>query len=406
MARPIDDKERAAMVADLSEGLGVSEVARKYGRGWPAVDRVRAEAGIQSLGRGAHPATEASPGKPKAPGKTLDEVLRGTIKGGLTVAEIVAQSGSTIFEVIEAVNTMRAGGVNIVTVGDRIEITTTVEQSWTKGSALELVSDENNEFLIGATGDWHVASKYHRDDVLSQLYEQFDEAGVRHVFHTGNWVDGEARFNKFEITAHGIDGQCRALAQALPYHEGIETFAVWGDDHEGWWAQREGVDVGRYAEQIMRDEGRDDWHDLGFMEAHVTLKNANTGKSSVMSVVHPGGGSSYAVSYAIQKIVESLDGGEKPAVGLYGHYHKMMFANIRNVWTVQTGCICDQTGFMRKKKLEAHVGGAIVKLTQDPETGAIVGCGVDFRRWFNRGYYNGRWSYTKPVNRAERVRAG
>jgi hypothetical protein len=348
---------------------------------------------------------EAGAGEPARPMKSLDEVLRSTIKGGLTIDEIRKLTGATIFEVVNAVNEMEKAGVNIVTIGDSIEVRPSVEQSWRKGHALELVSDANNEFLIGATGDWHVASKYHREDVLIDLYREFEQAGVKHVMHTGNWVDGEARFNKYEIEAHGIDAQCRMLADALPRHDGMETFAVWGDDHEGWWAQREGVDVGRYAEQIMRDEDREDWHDLGFMEAHVTLRNANTGKSNIMSVVHPGGGSSYAVSYAIQKIVESLDGGEKPGVGLYGHYHKMMAANVRNVWTVQTGCVCDQTSFMRKKKLEAHVGGAIVKMKQDPETGAIIGCSTDFRRYFNRGYYNNRWSYTGPVEKTERVRS-
>jgi hypothetical protein len=78
------------------------------------------------------------------------------------------------------------------------------------------------------------------------------------------------------------------------------------------------------------------------------LRNANSGKATTMAVCHPGGGSAYALSYSIQKIIESLEGGEKPAVGLYGHYHKLWAGNIRNVWCVQTGCQEDQTPFMRK----------------------------------------------------------
>src|SRR5690606_12736822 len=115
----------------------------------------------------------------------------------------------------------------------------------------------------------------------------------------------------------------------------------------------------------------------------------NTEKSAMLLLAHPGSGSAYALSYTVQKIVESLEGGEKPAVGLWGHYHKMMFANVRNVWCIQTGCTQDQSPFMRKKRIEAHVGGGICRLTQDPATGAVTGCTVEFFRYFTAAYYNG-----------------
>jgi hypothetical protein len=152
----------------------------------------------------------------------------------------------------------------------------------------------------------------------------------------------------------------------------------------------------------MRRAGRTDWVDLGYMEAHVKLTNYNTGKSSLMSVVHPGGGSAYALSYSIQKIIESLEGGEKPAVGLYGHYHKLWSGNIRNVWVVQTGTTEDQTPFMRKKRLEAHVGGTLIGLEQDPRTGAITSMTPKLIRYFNKGYYNDRWSHAHDINLPDR----
>jgi hypothetical protein len=133
------------------------------------------------------------------------------------------------------------------------------------------------------------------------------------------------------------------------------------------------------------------------MEASVLLKNANTGTTSTLSVVHPGGGSAYALSYSIQKIVESYEGGEKPNVALYGHYHKLWAGIIRNIWVVQTGTAQDQTPFMRKKRLEAHVGGCLVKLEQDPESGAIVGMTPTIWKYFNKGFYSGRWSKHQDV---------
>jgi hypothetical protein len=249
----------------------------------------------------------------------------------------------------------------------------------------------------------HNCSKYSRLDVIEALYDQFAAAGITRVYNAGNWIDGEASFNRHDLVVHGMDAQCRYLAEHYPRRDGITTYAVAGDDHEGWYAQREGVDIGRYAERVMRDAGRTDWVDLGYMEAPVLLQRRDSDKASVLAAVHPGGGSSYALSYSIQKIIESLDGGEKPAIGLYGHYHKLWAGNIRNVWCVQTGCTQDQTPFMRKKKLEAHVGGAIVEAYQCPETGAILRCRVELLRFFNKGFATDRWSHAGPVVHGHRA---
>ncbi len=303
----------------------------------------------------------------------------------------------------DAIKAIQAKGVQIsIGTDGNARIVRQSAPAHIEGSRLTLMSDKNNRFKIGAMGDQHVGSVHARYDVMNDLYRLCGEAGIKHVFNTGNWIEGESRFNRHELDAHSLDGQVRMLVERFPKVKGITTHAVWGDDHEGWYAQREGIDVGRYAQMRMREAGRTDWNDLGFMEAHVRLVNANTNKESIMAVVHPGGGSSYATSYAIQKIIESLDGGEKPAVGLYGHYHKLWCGNIRNVWCVQTGTACDQTTFMRKKKLEAHVGGVLIDLEQDPKTGAIIAMRPDLRRYFARGYYGDRWGYGNPVRHIDR----
>lgn len=274
----------------------------------------------------------------------------------------------------------------------------------TFGPTIEIVSRPDNTFLFGAAGDLHAGSKYTRWDVREDLYRQFVDAGAQCNFDTGNWIEGESHFNKYDLEVYGLTQQVKHLAKYHP--KGLPTYAVWGDDHEGWYVQREGIDVGAYAQHIMQEAGHD-WHDLGFMEATIILRNANSGKTQRLAVCHPGGGSAYALSYSIQKIIESLEGGEKPAVGLYGHYHKIWAGNIRNVWCIQTGTQQDQTPFMRKKRLEAHVGGTLVKLRQDPRTGAIVSCTPELIRYFNKEYYAGagRWSKHGGVRKLERIAA-
>jgi hypothetical protein len=275
------------------------------------------------------------------------------------------------------------------------------------GPTITLTSRPDNTFLIGACGDQHIGSKYFRQDVLDDVYARYSKAKVQAVFNTGNWIDGVAPFNRHDLVAHGLEEQVQLLARVYPRAK-FPTYAITGDDHEGWWAQREGIDVGNYTQNRMQEAGHL-WHDLGYMEAHIRLKNANNPKATAtLAVVHPGGGSAYAYSYSIQKIVESLEGGEKPNVAFYGHYHKMWSGNVRNVWVFQTGCTQDQTPFMRKKRLEAHVGAYMVGLEQDPKTGAIIGCTATCWRYFNRAYYDNhtRWSHHGPVNMLDRSMGG
>lgn len=368
------------------------DTVRKY-----VVKRQREAEALQSRWEG-EPESLGSPEDDQLPQK-IHRALKDEPQSLDALAERFSISRGGALDLIEG---LEEASVPISKVGERFYIAPSAEPAYVGGPALTFTSAPDNTFIFGATGDNHLCSKYERLDVLNDLYDRFEAAGIERVFNTGNWIEGESRFNKHEITVHGMDAQCRYLAKHYPRRKGMSTYAVSGDDHEGWYAQREGVDIGRHAERIMQDHGRDDWVNLGYMEAHIRLVNANTGKEAMMAVVHPGGGSAYAISYSIQKIIEALDGGEKPSVGLYGHYHKLWAGNIRNVWCLQTGTTKDQDSFMRKKKLEAHVGGALVQLEQDPETGAIIGFTPKMLRYFNLGYYQGRWSHSDDVTLPDR----
>jgi biotin operon repressor len=334
------------------------------------------------------------------------EKLRGLLRrGAATLDELSSKLEMTRGQVLDAIDMMRDAGANIHEFGGRYEITATPAPQTKRGAIPEYVSREDNTFVFGATSDNHIGSKYARTDVLNGLYDHFARIGVDRVFNAGNWIDGEASFNKHDLVVHGMDEQLHALAREYPRRPGIVTYAVAGDDHEGWYCQREGVDIGRHAQNIMRQSGRDDWVDLGFMEAYVRLVNANSGLSTMLHVIHPGGGTAYAISYTVQKIAESYEGGEKPACALVGHYHKMGYNLVRNVHMLQTGTTQDQTPFMRKKKIPAHVGGLACRLTQDPATGAITACAVEFFNYFVQSYYNARWSHSGPVEWADREAA-
>ena len=265
-----------------------------------------------------------------------------------------------------------------------------------EGKVWRLESSKDNKFRFAALGDFHAASKYCRPDVRADLTRRAEAFGAQCIFDTGNWIEGEASFNRYDIEVSGVDEQLHRLAKVYPKTK-IPTLAVTGADHEGWYAKREGLDVGRYCENVMRDAGHD-WTNLGYMQADVLLVNANSGKTNILRVMHPGAGSSYAISYRPQKIIESFEGGQKPAVLLMGHYHKLDAGLVRNVWYAQTGTCQDQTPFMAQKALGGTRRRRTDRVEQDPKTGAIISYTPQLRRYFDRGYYyaegkaNNRWS--------------
>lgn len=339
---------------------------------------------------------------PNSPPADLDgPILAKLRKAPGTIEEIAAACAVTPGQALDALLSLQSTGHNIHKLGERYSLEKTPAPADSR-QIPEYVSRPDGTYCFGFTSDNHLGSKYSRLDVLNHLYDNFAKRGVDRVFNAGNWIDGEARFNKHDLLVHGMDAQCRYLAEHYPSRPGITTYAVAGDDHEGWYCQREGVDIGRYAERVMRGAGRTDWVDLGYMEAYVRLRHAKTGASSMLHVIHPGGGSAYALSYTTQKIAESYDGGDKPAVALVGHYHKLIYHLSRNVHMIQTGTTEDQTPFMRKKKLAAHVGGGICRLEQDERTGAITECDVSFKNFFVRDYYNNRWNMAADVELADR----
>jgi hypothetical protein len=280
-----------------------------------------------------------------------------------------------------------------------VMLLTTVDGKYDMGNSVvlepgkaEIKGSKTDEWThrFGATTDNHLGNKHSRIDVLNAAYDHFEREGIATVYNCGNWIDGEAKFNKTElIVAPGTDSQLNYLVDMWPVRTGITTHYISGSDHEGWAQEREGIEIGRYLQTIAEKSGRHDLKYLGYAEADVKLLCGN--HSVVMRVVHPGGGSAYAVSYTDQKRVESYQGGEKPQIELVGHYHKWNYGYPREVHTIQCGCTTDQSLFMRKKRLQAHVGFVTIKIKQDSSDGHITRVQVEWFPFFDRGFYEKRF---------------
>lgn len=237
---------------------------------------------------------------------------------------------------------------------------------------------------FGIISDNHLCNRAQRLDVMEAAYDIFQKRGIKHVFNAGNIIDGEFKFNKYELLAHGVHDQSMYVADHYPQRAGITTHYITGDCHEGWYQMREGIKMGWYIQKLCEENGRKDMKFIGHGEQDIILKQKLD--STRIRIMHPGGGTPYALSYPSQKMVESFQGGDKPSILIMGHFHKFNYNFSREVVCIMPGCTEDQTSFMRKHKLAAHVGFCIMDLHARID-GTIGSCSIEFFPFYDRGYH-------------------
>ena len=222
------------------------------------------------------------------------------------------------------------------------------------------VKTDQNTIRFGVIGDTQIGSLYQRLDALGLFYEQCASEGVMDILHAGDVLDGWKVYKgqEFELHPEGGSwaGQRKIFADKVPCIDGMRTVFITGN-HDASFKKLIGMSPG---EELGR--ARSDWKFIGEDTGTVILK-AENGQRFTVQLLHPGGGTAYAVSYHAQKIIESLAGGQKPDLICIGHYHKGLYMPAyRNVACLLAGTFQDQSPFMVQHSLAAHVGGWIVSV--------------------------------------------
>lgn len=207
-------------------------------------------------------------------------------------------------------------------------------------------------------GDTQFNSKYTQITHLHKFYDICQQEGIEDVYHTGDMDEGERMRpgHGYECYNQGADDHIDEIAKVYPQRKGITTHFITGN-HDASIFKHVGFDIG----PVIASR-RPDMKYLGRDQAIIQLT-----PNCTMELRHPWDGTAYALSYKIQKMIESMSGGEKPNILAVGHYHKASYDFYRNVHAFQTGCFQGQTPFTRGKGISIQIGGWIVECFVDEE---------------------------------------
>ena len=228
-----------------------------------------------------------------------------------------------------------------------------------KGSLVHHTDDrmvhdfDGDEVTFGVFTDTHIGSKYSSEDHFTSALEVFAQEGVDFICHSGDVFEGLSN-------RPGHCYECTHIGYAAQLEYGQELFARWTEapiymidgNHDRWYIKSAGAMI---VQELCA--GQENLHFLGHDEGDV-----DAGPVTI-KLWHGLDGNSYAFSYRIQKIVESLTGGEKPNVLICGHTHKALYVFDRHIHCVSAGSMQKQSKWMRGKRAASHTGFWVVRMT-------------------------------------------
>jgi predicted phosphodiesterase len=214
-----------------------------------------------------------------------------------------------------------------------------------------IISFEGQHIRIGYMGDTHMGHKHFSESRFMQALDEFRKAKVDFWCHTGDVCEGMSHRagHIYELDHLGYDSQKEYAIHLFSQWTDTPIYAIDGN-HDRWFIMSNGAMIVKDIDKALSN-----FHFLGHDEGDISLKGI-----AVLKLWHGLDGNSYALSYRVQKIIESLSGGEKPDLMFCGHTHKYLKLFIRNVHAVSTASIVSQTAWMRGKRIEAHVGFGFV----------------------------------------------
>ena len=216
------------------------------------------------------------------------------------------------------------------------------------------VTISRKSFSFGYLSDAHIGHKQFQPKLFEYLVKFFKREKPDFILNTGDHLEGMSGRpgHVYELDHVGFQQQ---FNYAKELYGQLDMFTHYGIDgnHDQWFYKKNdnGVVVGEELQKSLKN-----YRHLGQDEGDLEVNNIK------IKLFHGNDGTAYATSYKLQKLIESFSGGMKPHILLSGHYHKALYMFSRGIHGLECGTVCGQTGWMRGKKIPAHMGFGFVRV--------------------------------------------
>ncbi len=238
-----------------------------------------------------------------------------------------------------------------------VELEAIINSSKISRSRTATIPIAREHIKLGYFSDPHIGHKEFREDAFDKARRFFKEEKVDFIAVPGDHLEGMSGRpgHIYELTEVGFQNQIRKAAEL--YNTLDKPIYGIDGNHDQWYFKQNngGVVVGEELEARVKN-----YKHLGQDEGDIILS-----PKAKIKLFHANDGTAYANSYKMQKLIESLTGGDKPSIILSGHYHKSLYMNKRNVHGFECGTLADQSKFMRGKKIPAEMGFGTIDVYLD-----------------------------------------
>jgi len=218
-------------------------------------------------------------------------------------------------------------------------------------SKVPIVNFDGERVRVGALTDTHIGHKNMPPERIFQAFDEFKKEKIDFITHSGDVTEGISNRpgHIYELSQLGYDQQKTEAIRMFGQWTDTPIYAIDGN-HDRWFMKSNGA-------KIVKDiaDSLPNFKFLGHDEGDISLKG-----KAILKLWHGEDNNSYALSYRLQKVLESLTGGEKPNAMLVGHVHKFVDIFERHVLCTSVGCMQSQTTWMRGRRIAAHTGFAII----------------------------------------------
>lgn len=209
--------------------------------------------------------------------------------------------------------------------------------------------------------DTHFGASCFDEAVWHNFVEEVKKNDVDFVVHTGDVVEGlnSKRMDMcFDLTHIGYDPQKKYAEELLSELNDIPLYCVSGN-HDRWFSHSVNANI---VENICDDLSKDGMN-VQFLGNDTGDLVIDTPEHVVnIRLWHGEDSSSYATSYRVQKLIESMPHTHRPDILLCGHTHKACYLFEQNVHAVSGGALCGQSNWMKSKRLANHTGFWIIDM--------------------------------------------